>query len=278
MADLHEDIKRMTQIPSTYEPATFYPVKDPRRGQKDKIHKRGHRQKNIELIEESDTSGPTMVSGDFPFEYEITSSIRAANGGMDYSNQFLENEWKKNNLEKSLTSESLDTSSSSVSPDILSCKEDDNLTMECERDNKNNTTFRYKRNALIKGLIKNNIITLLELDINEEQNSSSSINNKEGTNGLANDNEFFNSNDPGLTESDTSVLVPNPEDEDFYCTPLQAFGTLDSNGVDFTVEYVGRKEVVTSRRYLINQVDDSFFEFKKKSRQSTNEPHTNHST
>lgn len=62
------------------------------------------------------------------------------------------------------------------------------------------------------------------------------------------------------------TLVQCPDDPDVVIQHLQAYGTIDEakhKNIDFTVPHIGKKKIVTSRRFFVD-TDDTDFQFVKK--------------
>lgn len=277
--DLYDDIEKVTQIPFTDDNASFVPLKGPSQAMRDRRmnQRRLRPPRNINLVESvsEDSNMEQREAGAGRIErvlnpHEIAASIKAVNGGLDYSNEFLEHHWKSVKLNMSSSSESLcDQKSklSSSSPSNLSTSS----SSSCGNSNRNNNhdnnnegvenlgkiaakalqskryhnaeekeeilkRCRLSRNAAIRSLVCQNKIPIENLQIPNEER-------------------------PQIN------LVPCPEDPDILLQPLLAYGKVDESrckGIDFTVAHIGKKEKITPRQFYLNQSDDSFFEFVKR--------------
>lgn len=142
--DIYNDIKKATQISATHKSAEFVPLQNTSKGMRDRSMKKRNfpRPRNIELIEgDSDDGEKYLNMEEFLDEHRVTSYIKSANGGMDYSNQFLEHYWKKRQYLTSSNfqdpdNENVFSSDSSVSDtncsDSVPVHQDDSILKEQE--------------------------------------------------------------------------------------------------------------------------------------------------
>lgn len=266
--DLYDDIERATRIPFTDDNASFVPLKGPSQAMRDRrMNQRKLRPpRNLNLVEsdKEDADTEEKEEGTERVErilnsHEIAASIKAVNGGLDYSNEFLEQHWKSMKMNMTSSSESLCDQGSKIdssSPSncsISSASSSSNGNRNSKHDNNNEAVetstqnpgekeeilkrCKLSRNAAIRSLLSQNKISIDNLQMPKEEQR------------------------PKID------LVPCPEDPDVFVQPLLAYGKVDESrckGIDFTVAHIGRKEKVTPRQFYLNQTDDSLFEFVKR--------------
>ncbi|CAK9821530.1 hypothetical protein ANTRET_LOCUS242 [Anthophora retusa] len=272
---IYTDIQKITKIPETNETALFIRRKEDGRSQKTKKHKSPKNVKLYDYDEDNNNEECNDLSQEYHLhETEIACSVREANGGISYSNENFEVLWKSKQMEfRNSDSNVLEKDLSSVK----SLYEDDNSTKEIDNEilsDNNNKSYciedeesilkmcRLDKNAVIRGLLRNRIISLKDLCAS---NNCIDLKHKSSTN-VQHEDDFPLSN---LNEKYSMKLVPCPEDPEVFVQPLQAYGSIDENeykDIDFTVPHVGKKTIVTSRQFFIN-MDDSDFDFVKKDSQ-----------
>lgn len=272
--DLRNAIEKATRIPRSNENATFVKLRKPDQATIDRnMNKRVLRPpRNIKLVEPDDTcltklhdwNSVTSLN-----EHEILSSIKAVNGGVNYSNKYFEDQWKSkqpnctSNVELNNTSTSSSKSSCSFKSDIetsnesiikqYESKEKTEQTEGCVIVQESLQKCKFSKNAVILGLLNSNKITLEDLKIPKQLNLK---------------------NEDSLKQSDTQTdnipmgecLIQHPDEPDVYIHPLQMMEELEKSKkstTDFMINYVGVKKTITPRQYYINETDDASFEFIK---------------
>ncbi|CAK9813651.1 hypothetical protein ANTPLA_LOCUS7928 [Anthophora plagiata] len=254
---IYTDIQKITKIPETSETALFILRKEDGRSQKTKKHKSPKNVKLYDYDEDNSNEECHDLSQEYHLhENEIACSVREANGGISYSNENFEVLWKSRQIEsRNSNSNVLEKDPSSVK----SLYEDDNSTKETDNKNKSYCNedeesilkmCRLNKNAVIRGLLRNRIISLKDLCA---PNNCIDLNHKSSTNVQVCIRNYFE-------------LFPCPEDPEVFVQPLQAYGSIDENeykDIDFTVPHVGKKRMITSRQFFIN-MDDSDLDFVKK--------------
>ncbi|XP_076647464.1 uncharacterized protein LOC143356029 [Halictus rubicundus] len=255
---IYNDIKKVTRIPFAEGPSSSSFIRHSTAKRNPKIHKKTLSPRNANLYTEDDDkiNDNRQKYNDLPKEIDesaIASSINEVNGGINYSNEKLEEHWKTKQIEASLNS---------------STKTDSNLNNSCNEteDIEDEEYFLRKcklhKNAAIRGLLKNHIISLHDLQI---PNKSGDVAEKECRK-THRQNENISSLNHVTEEMYSMKLVQYPEDPEVFVQPIHAYGKLDENeykDIDFTVPRIGKKHVVTPRHFYVNQ-DDSGFDFVKK--------------
>ncbi|KAG6801627.1 hypothetical protein HZU73_03009 [Apis mellifera caucasica] len=266
--NLYAEIQKVTQIPQTDENIVFVRRKDSYE-QNLKLKKIKVPQ-NVNLYDFNDTNDSSReICNTLPSKYllhenEIASSIKEANYGINYSNEYLQDHWKIRQMEASLNIKSNNdckNSTTEIHKQITILKTDNKNDIDCKDiEDKENILKEcgLHKNAVIRSLLKSHIISLNDLQI---PNNCKNIKIK-NTN-LQNQNIFSSNN---LLQKDTMKLVQCPEDPEVFVQSLQVHGHIDENkynDIDFCVPHIGKKQIVTSRQFFIN-MDDSDFDFIKK--------------
>nr|XP_012137670.1 PREDICTED: uncharacterized protein LOC105662113 isoform X2 [Megachile rotundata] len=271
---LNNDIQKITQIPYCDENSLFILQQEHDSIKRNRKMRKFKSPKNEGLFDNDNLSQSfTNLSQEPCFlpTHEIASSIKEATGGIDYSNETLEEQWKIRQLEASLKSQVLDKKlslvnnhcdykNSVVGTDIDSSlseiktdekhkiKDEENILKQC----------RLNKNAAIRGLIKRQLISVKDLEVPDNSTDVRYENNKH----VQSTNAYSPSN---LEENNCMRLVPHNEDPEVFIQPIQAEGGIDASkykNIDFTVPHIGKKKVVTPRQFFLS-MDDSDFDFVK---------------
>ncbi|XP_029041212.1 uncharacterized protein LOC114875272 isoform X1 [Osmia bicornis bicornis] len=275
---LFTDIKKRTQIPCSDENPLFVLQQDYiNRNQRIRKHRTP---KNVNLYGNSDDGNYNGSCDDLSQqqyclpENEIASSIREATGGIDYSNEKLEEQWRIRQTEANLKSHDTisNKSSSSINNNYgynnsnVESGTDSSLseikTVERKQTEVEETILkkcRLNKNAAIRGLLKNHMISTKDLQMPVGSTDVGYKNNID----VQNTDVFPSSN---LSEDTCMKLVPYEEDPDIFMQPIQAYGGIDENkyqDIDFSVPHVGKKTIVTPLQFFLS-IDDSDFDFVKK--------------
>lgn len=272
--DLRDAIEKATQIPKSNENATFVKLRKPDQATIDRnMNKRILKTpRNIKLVEPDDTCLTNLHDWNSVTslnENEILSSIKAVNGGVNYSNKYFEDQWKSkqpnytSNVELDNTSTSSSKSSCSFKSDIetsnepiikqYESKEKTAQTENCVIAQESLQKCKFSKNAVILSLLNNNKITLEDLKIPKQIN-------------------LKNEDSPKQSDTQTDnipmgeCLIQHPDEPDVYIHPLQMMEKMEESKkstTDFMINYVGVKKTITPRQYYINETDDASFEFIK---------------
>nr|KAF7421756.1 hypothetical protein H0235_009592 [Vespula pensylvanica] len=266
--NIRDAIVKASQIPRTDEEIYFVRLDKPDQSWID--HNMNLKNikvpRNIQLIETDtlDTSN-NMDSKYCLNENEILSSIKAVNGGISYSNKFLEYQWKLKQMRNNLDTENVNTNISNSktysncnndvkSSNVQIINTDKSKKIENNEDSHSIQEVlkqcKLEKNALILGLLNSKQITIEDLQIPSKSNLKHET--------------FHNHSD--LQTEDIAVgnhLIQHPDDPDIYIHPLQLMEKSKKHA-NIMLEYVGMKEVVTPKQYYINETDNMSFEFIKK--------------
>lgn len=243
---LNTDMQKVTQIPYRDENSSFILQQEYNTMKQNLRMKKFKSPKNEGLFDNDDDDYLSNLTQEPCFlpTNEIASSIKEATGGIDYSNEKLEEQWKVRQLEASLSSQvlnkKLDSSLSEIKTDEKhKIKDEENILKQC----------KLNKNAAIRGLIKHQLISVKDLEI--------PVNSTDST-------KMYSPNN--LEEDYRMRLVPHKEDPEIFIQPIQAEGGIDASkykNIDFTVPHIGKKKVVTPRQFFLT-MDDSDFNFVKR--------------
>ncbi|XP_076243856.1 uncharacterized protein LOC143185044 [Calliopsis andreniformis] len=265
--NIYKDIQKVTQIPYTEENALFIRQRDPRPSRRNQRMHVPRPPRNANLYDCDNDDNETKYNVTMKVnEHEIASSIKEVSCGIDYSNESLEEHWRRR--------QETSRRSSTSSDDTLMFKKspakviDKPSTSKTQIDDKKNIVdeeyvlkqCKLDKNAAIRGLLKNQKISLNDLQIPDNVINV----------GYGNNTNIQNENIPpptNLTEENYNIkLVQCPEDPDVFIRPLQANGRIDESkykDIDFSVPHIGKKRIVTPRQFYV-QMDVSGFDFVKK--------------
>ncbi|OAD57512.1 hypothetical protein WN48_01921 [Eufriesea mexicana] len=265
--DLYSDIKKLTQIPQADENVVFIRRKESYALKQNQKLKNLKSPPNENLYDLDDSQSYDKSLKCSLHENEIASSIHEVNI-MHYANENIEKHWKNRQMKTNSNSKD------NIFPETLvpnNCHENSSTevcnTISMLRTNENKRTedaedilkkCGLNRNALIKGLLNNHIISVKDLDI---PNDYTDVKSKKCINVQKENVPSENT----LYQEDCMKLVQCPEDPEVFVQSLQVHGHIDESkykNIDFTVPHIGKKNIVTPRQYFINT--DSNFDFIKK--------------
>ncbi|XP_015608111.1 uncharacterized protein LOC107273949 isoform X2 [Cephus cinctus] len=283
--DLREDIKRATKINPSHN--SNWHVKS--RSQTKNSRPNEKRFTNVNFEPDEDPSNHySSISKIFTCQDEVISNVIEVNGGIDYSNESIEQHLRFRQLQKLNTVNvndmkyleestsmnydipSYDTSTSDIDLNNINIIEDNSCSVKPE--NEQTGIQMFSRNALISGLIKNEVIRVEDLYIeNTIAKENSPIESNSQCESVSDDSRCLSCKDDTTSESESLVdynsplLVPHPNEPDFFGHPLQIFGKMEEQGIDFTIPSAGVKKTVTPRQFFMNIPESTFaFVSKKK--------------
>ncbi|KOX74443.1 hypothetical protein WN51_00426 [Melipona quadrifasciata] len=193
-------------------------------------------------------------------ENEIASSIIAANCGINYSNEKLEEHWKMRQKEASLcskdTSFKKDVQSGNYNDKNLITEVSNENTKIEDKDNIENIESilkkcRLNKNAVVRGLLNSQKISINDLYL---PNDSTDIKK----------DNMPDANVPSISQENYTRFVQCPEASEVFVPFLQV-GSIPEDkykNIDFTVPHIGKKKATTPRQFYVN-MDDSEFNFVK---------------
>lgn len=174
-------------------------------------------------------------------------------------------------ISSSVLSNLTEAGSSNTENDLLIELEDSNEdnwgVHEIKGETTNNIIHRFSKNAAIMGLLRNKLICVDDFNENDNQETKfSSLDNGEMIKNKNDNNNTNDINDNKKKKSPTyPSLVPHPEDPEFYTHPLQAYGKVDDEGIDFRLRSDREKTIITPRQHYIRQgLKDDIFKFETK--------------
>ncbi|KAG7202196.1 hypothetical protein KM043_015873 [Ampulex compressa] len=237
--NLYTDIEKATYIPSTDENIRFTQLTEPSQAEEDKrMNQRTFKPpRNLNLLEsETLQDYDNVINHRFLNEPEITSSIKTVNGGIDYSNEFIECFWEKR---QSDAKSSLEGSSNTSPETSMFSSENKIANPPIQRDEKlNNQDNRLHRdtdqvlklsrickNAAFVGLVKNNIVSIRDLQLPNTSVSTCTEYqiSQETPDGNATNNNVHKSKTYNLG------LVQSANDPDIFTSPFLHAEAIDES-------------------------------------------------
>lgn len=235
-ADIRKQIESISKVSGSNQQPQRFHRKEQKEAETPVEKTLVRRMKNINLYEDDLEKSAKRRSASlevYAEDHEIIADIKTMNAGVSHSNQRIETNWGLNERSSEPAGSSFSGDSEEINAAILRLKRDEE---------------KYKNNVLMSSLLKQRI----EETIDKSKPDKTS--NNDGTNAESKSHH-------------SSHVVQDPTDTDFYYRRT----TVADSDADYTVEHVGKVNVIPPVKYVIENVNDDDFTFRRRNpRRSTN--------